>query len=649
MLGTSQTLNKGRYQVLNSFSQDASGAMYEAVDTVSNVPVILRESVGRFGKVATASQIDALNAAFAGEARVLAEIDHEALVSVRDYFSEIDRQYLVLEPLNGRDLTTYLKDGVERPSIDSVLAWADQLLSGLEYLHKHAPPIIHGQIKPENLKLTSNSRIKLLTTKVSTANTLGGRPSGSGGDDASTVYMPLEQLWPELGEVSQRVILNSYDERSADELLSPLDARSDLYSAAASLYHVLTSRAPCDALERSIAILDGKSDPLVKPSEIVAGMPEELSDALLRALAMKRDNRFGSAAEMRSAFQSATQKAKERKASQTDVVENCFEPPALIVKTADDRERELEAEEARLEEEQKRIEQRKLELDAERARHAAERERLRVEAEKEQQRLAREAAEREAEEERRRVAQRLADLEAARERERAEEERLEKEAEQERLRAEERVQSLKLEQERHRAEQRRIELEARTELERAEQKIKTLSGTEMPFATEDNGDLETAFSVPAVETAAERHSPYDEAAVPQFHEQPGFNWRMPVIVGAVALIVAGAVGVWQFLPANAPAPPSRQAEVRSAPIEEAPAAVPVPEQAAEQPVSVAPLAADNETQPAGETIAAEGQPTQERQRRTQSAAALQSKKPAAEKPAPAKKKVTVDDLINDNQ
>src|SRR5947208_6373476 len=124
MLGTSQILNKGRYQIINSFSEDATGAMYEAVDTVSNIPVIVRESVGRFGKVATASQISAFNAAFVGEARVLAEIEHESLVSIRDYFSEIDRQYLVLESLTGHDLTKYLEAGAERPALQDVLAWA---------------------------------------------------------------------------------------------------------------------------------------------------------------------------------------------------------------------------------------------------------------------------------------------------------------------------------------------------------------------------------------------------------------------------------------------------------------------------------------------------------------------------------------------
>src|SRR3954464_471651 len=108
MPASTQILNKGRYQIINSISQDAAGAMYEAVDTVSNVPVIVRESVGRFGRVATASQIEAFKAEFAGEARILAEVEHESLVPLLDYFSEIDRLYLVFESLSGEDLTKYL-------------------------------------------------------------------------------------------------------------------------------------------------------------------------------------------------------------------------------------------------------------------------------------------------------------------------------------------------------------------------------------------------------------------------------------------------------------------------------------------------------------------------------------------------------------
>ncbi|MEO7540002.1 MAG: protein kinase [Pyrinomonadaceae bacterium] len=654
MLGTSQTLNKGRYQVINSFSKDASGAMYEAVDTVSNIPVILRESVGRFGKVATASQINASNAAFVGEARVLAEIEHESVVSVRDYFSEIDRQYLVLESLTGHNLAKYFEPGAERPSVSDVLAWADQLLHGLEYLHKHTPPIIHTQIKPENLKLTSNLRIKLLTTKVSPGGMSNGFAPDPLDEDPSFGYRPLEQLWPHLGQVSQRVILNSYDERAAGELIRPLDARTDLYSAAASLYHVLTGKMPCDALERSIAILDGKPDPLQKPCDLDKTVPTEISDVFMRALAMRRENRFESAVLMRQMLGTAVTQLEDRLAGTVPVKnETPVSFPSSIIELAvDDRENEIQAEQARLDEDQKRLEQRKLELEDERERHAIEREKQRVTAENEQKRLARQEMEHEAEEERRRVAQRLSDLEAESARERSEEDRLEREAESERLRAEERLRELKIEQERNRAEQKRIEQEARLELERAEERIKTLSGSvklsDLQQEVELGGDVESVFSVPTGEAAWDSARLDNEADVLNYNEQPGFNWRMPAIVGAVALSIAAGAAAWQFTSSVTPSPAPQQVQVPAVQVEHPPVATTTNDPSAPDLSANTPAQPADSAIPTSEEPATDGtQSTAPQQRRPQSAA-LQQKRPATEKTAPAKKKVTVDDLINDN-
>ena len=54
----------------------------------------------------TATQLDELKDVFAGEAKALADVRHESLLSVQAYFSEIDRHYLVMEPVDGSDLTT---------------------------------------------------------------------------------------------------------------------------------------------------------------------------------------------------------------------------------------------------------------------------------------------------------------------------------------------------------------------------------------------------------------------------------------------------------------------------------------------------------------------------------------------------------------
>jgi len=650
MLGTSQTLKQGRYQILSSFSQHASGALYEALDTVDNRPVMLRESVGKFGKVATPGQIEAFNAAFAGEAKVLADIKHDAVVTVHDHFSEIGRQYLVLEPVAGRSLAKYLEEGAEPPAVNDVLSWAEQLLSGLEYIHRFSPPIIHCDIRPENLTLTSDLKLKLLTTRVSSET----RPNAGAKDpteDPAFCYKPLELLWPDLGQVTQRLILNSYDETAADVLLSPVDARSDLYSAAAALYHVLTGVAPWDALERASAVLDSKPDPLKRLADLVPNVPTEVSDAFMKAMSLRREDRFDSAVIMRQVLRTAVVRAQERAtvAANKPAMSIPSGNPLDIERTKfEDREREIKAEQERLDEEQKRIAARRLELEAEHQRQTAELERLKLEAAKEQQRIQAERQEREAEAERQRVAARLAELEAKREEERAEAERLEREADAERHRAEEKLQELKLKQEQHRAEQKRIELEAQKEIELAEERIKRLSLHDVKIEQISEQDLE-------IEQMFEQEQMFgqEEVFIPQFQEQPGFNWRMPAIIGGIAVAIAASAGGWLYFSetANAPAEQAQQIVVPAAPQPQQQ----VPETAPEQ-VQEVPVAAEQPQTPVTDHVASETvttdepQPGADKPIRLQTAAVIERpKKPAPEKPAaPAKKKVTVDDLINDN-
>ena len=665
MLATSQTLNKGRYQIISSFGQDASRSMYEALDTITNTEVVLREIAGLSGRIATPSQVESINAAFAAEASTLAAVEHECLVDVKDHFCEMDRQYLVLEHLTGQDLSKYIAADAAKPALRDVLLWADQLLNGLQYLHKLTPPVIHSSITPENLKLTANLKIKLLTMTASTAAKSAAKGQNTFTDDPAFKYRPLEALWSELNEVTQRVILNSFEEESASVLLKPLDARSDLYSAAAVLYHVLTGQAPVDALERSIAILDGKPDPLRELCEIDAEIAPEISEAFMRGLSIRRENRFESAMIMRQVLRTAVVRAQERMAENAKAQtapaaapapEAVEDPLEIEQRKAEEREREIEAEQARLEEEQRRIEKRKLELDAERERQAAERARIMHEAELEQKRLAREKMELEAAQERQRVTQRLAELEAERERERAEEERLVLEAQEEQRRAEERLQELKREQERHRAEQKRLELEAKKELELAEERIKELSGFDLDLET----TLEPQTDEPALLdltglSADEPRSPFDadepgavETQVPHFHEQPGINLRIPAIVGGATAMLAIAVWVsmTMFATSTSSHPSAQQA------------ALPVVEQPRSQPIEAAPVIQTEvpapETQASVETpripdepVSTDDEPAQQKRLQT---AAVQSRprRPAAEKPSPAKPKVTVDDLINDN-
>src|SRR5262249_9540044 len=86
---------------------------------------------------------------------------------------------------------------------------------------------------------------------------------------------------------------------------SGTEARSDLYSLAATLYHLLTGVAPTDALARADAILDGKLDPLASPGRLNPQIPAAVSNVLMQAMSMRREQRFPNASQMHLALQEA--------------------------------------------------------------------------------------------------------------------------------------------------------------------------------------------------------------------------------------------------------------------------------------------------------------------------------------------------------
>lgn len=321
MLANDQVLNKGRYRIVGNFGhKGAGGGIYEAFDTVSNTNVVLRETVGNNGVATSLSEMDAINDAFLDRAKTLSQIRHKSLVCVQDFFADIDRQYLVLEPVAGIELSTVMTTGAERPDVADVLSWADQLLDALQFLHSQKTPIVHGDINPDNVKLAPDSTVKLVISSdhsvagENSINIASVRPDG----EAGVNYRPLEQLWVGLDALSQRVILNSYDEGAEKGLLQPLSPASDIYSFGATIYAALTGLVPPDALDRSIAALEGKPDPLQNPSSVNGNVPPEIAEVILKAMSLKREDRHYSVVILRQVLRTAAVKVKEREAGIVD-------------------------------------------------------------------------------------------------------------------------------------------------------------------------------------------------------------------------------------------------------------------------------------------------------------------------------------------
>ena len=239
-----------------------------------------------------------LGGAFEREARTLARLRHPVLPKVSDHFTENGEQYLVMEHIAGDDLAKRL-EGAQKPfPLSWVLFWADQLLDALAYLHTHEPPIIHRDIKPQNLKLTDENHIVLLDFGLS-KNTGQTKISGSSGSTGSVVgytphYAPMEQIRG-----------------------TGTNPKSDIYSLSATLYQLMTNTVPADALTRADALLNGDPDPIKPLDQVNPEVPKEVSDVILHGMEVSQERRFSNAKEMQKSLRKAFSQMQEAMSAQT--------------------------------------------------------------------------------------------------------------------------------------------------------------------------------------------------------------------------------------------------------------------------------------------------------------------------------------------
>lgn len=319
MLVTEKTLQRERYRIVEQFESGNFTAVYAAYDNIFRANVILREFTPEIKKFSPA-QMQNRKLNFVEKARVLTGIRHDLLPRVHDYFSEADNHYLVLEMIDGSDLGKLLEKSKKPFALSDVADWSDQILDALALLHKHVPPIIHGDIKPQHIKFTEGGKIKL----IAFGNIDGYQPKPNAVNDdsvsetAALPYLPLEQIWQKLDSASQKVILHSYDEKSQKILEQPADARTDIYAVGATLYHLVTGQAPADALARTIDLIDGNADPLLPPNELNSAVPSAISDVILRAMEIRRENRFDSAVILRQVLRTSFVKIREANTRQIE-------------------------------------------------------------------------------------------------------------------------------------------------------------------------------------------------------------------------------------------------------------------------------------------------------------------------------------------
>jgi len=256
-----------RYKIRRIIGQGGMGSIYLAEDLrLEGRRCALKEVVHE-----NSLSDDTLHQAqdqFLREAQILARLDHPNLPKVSDFFSEENREFLVMDFVPGKDLRTIMLEARSKKTFlaeREVLNWSAQLADALNYMHRQDPPILHRDIKPSNLKLTPSGLIKLvdfglvklLASEEMTITILQGR--------GTALYTPLEQYGGDTGHT---------------------DVRSDIYAFGATLYHLLTNTSPVEARERFL-----HPESLVPPRQINAGISVRTERTILWALSLHPDER----------------------------------------------------------------------------------------------------------------------------------------------------------------------------------------------------------------------------------------------------------------------------------------------------------------------------------------------------------------------
>jgi serine/threonine-protein kinase len=212
---------------------------------------------------------------FIREIRVQARLNHPNIASLHNAFHLNNQLLMVMEYIEGLSLYLRLKQGPL--SLWHGVNIVSQILSALSYAHAHG--VVHRDVKPANIMLTSEGIVKLMDFGIARS-VADKNLTQAGFAVGSAYYMSPEQV------------------RGL-----PADARSDIYSVAVTLFELVTGSRPFGG-EGTYEIMSAHvTTTPPDPSSINAGVPPGLSAAILKALEKNPDRRFQSCDEFCDALQ----------------------------------------------------------------------------------------------------------------------------------------------------------------------------------------------------------------------------------------------------------------------------------------------------------------------------------------------------------
>jgi serine/threonine protein kinase/CheY-like chemotaxis protein len=262
------------YKIEKILGFGAMGTVYLATDKRLERLVAIKalnlESLDNY----MGEDIDVVIERFKREAIAVAKLSHPNIVSIYDVGFEKDFHYMVIEYLEGTDLSV-LKNKKNHLTIKQIVNIGIQICNALEFAHKRG--IIHRDIKPANIVYTVDNIAKLMDFGVAMLNKESQmRISQEGSIFGSIMYISSEQLSNSLNA----------------------DARSDIYSLGATLYELLAGRPAFDGDNVASLVMNILKMEPVPPGKFNYEIPEALDEIILKALSKNVKNRYQTAEEM---------------------------------------------------------------------------------------------------------------------------------------------------------------------------------------------------------------------------------------------------------------------------------------------------------------------------------------------------------------
>lgn len=259
-----------RYKIIYKIGVGGMADVFKGEDTLLGRPVAVKILHSNF------AGDDDFVARFKREAQAAGKLSHPNIVSMYDVGFDQGYHYIVMEYIEGETLKEYITRH-ERLSIDNAVKFTIAIAEGLE--HAHAMGIVHCDIKPHNVLITKQGRIKVTDFGIARAMNAGTTMMYTNSIMGSAHYLSPEQASGK-----------------------PVNGSTDIYSLGAVLYEMLTGRVPYEGETPISVALKHVRERLIPPTRYNPSIPTLLEAAVIKALAKRPEDRFSNITEMIAAL-----------------------------------------------------------------------------------------------------------------------------------------------------------------------------------------------------------------------------------------------------------------------------------------------------------------------------------------------------------